>query len=106
MNWEAAKMLRTGMSEETRSRWSPSTPRACSASTDRVGSLEAGKDADFVIWSGNPLSTLHARRADLDRRPPLLRPRGGPQLREQVERERSQLIQFILAALSMENRME
>ncbi|MEE8141613.1 MAG: amidohydrolase family protein, partial [Planctomycetota bacterium] len=24
---------------------------------DRVGSLEEGKDADFVIWSGDPLST-------------------------------------------------
>jgi imidazolonepropionase-like amidohydrolase len=25
---------------------------------DRIGSLEPGKDADFVIWSGSPLSTL------------------------------------------------
>ena len=24
---------------------------------DRVGSLEAGKDGDFVVWSGDPLST-------------------------------------------------
>ena len=25
---------------------------------DRVGSLEPGKDADFAVWSGDPLSTL------------------------------------------------
>ena len=24
---------------------------------DRVGSLEVGKDGDFVVWSGDPLST-------------------------------------------------
>src|SRR6185369_6868748 len=50
----------------------------------RVGSLEAGKDADFVIWSGDPLSTATValetwidgkkyfdRAQDLARRPAL-----------------------------------
>ena len=27
---------------------------------DRVGSLEAGKDADVVIWTGDPLTVLGA----------------------------------------------
>ncbi|MEL6395331.1 MAG: amidohydrolase family protein [Planctomycetota bacterium] len=30
---------------------------------DRIGSLERGKDADFVIWSGPPMSTLSATEA-------------------------------------------
>ena len=34
----------------------------------RVGSLETGKDADFIVLSGDPLSVLHARFADIHRR--------------------------------------
>jgi imidazolonepropionase-like amidohydrolase len=34
---------------------------------DRIGSLEAGKDADLVIWSGDPLDVMsRAERAFLD----------------------------------------
>ena len=33
----------------------------------RTGSLENGKDADFVIWSGNPALKLRACPTDLDR---------------------------------------
>jgi adenine deaminase len=56
---------------------------------DRTGSLEAGKDADFVVWSGDPLSSSSValetwiegkkyfdRAADLARRPALERERA------------------------------
>jgi imidazolonepropionase-like amidohydrolase len=36
---------------------------------DRIGSLEPGKDADLVIWSGDPLDvTSRAERAYTDGR--------------------------------------
>ena len=41
---------------------------AAAASTSTSARSKPGKDADFVIWSGPPLSTLHPLRADLDRR--------------------------------------
>jgi imidazolonepropionase-like amidohydrolase len=100
MNWEAAKMLRTGLTEEQALALVTSNTARVLGIHDRVGSLEAGKDADFVIWSGNPLSTetrveqtwIDGRRYyDLEE---------DRLLREQVERERSQLIQQILSQRS------
>jgi N-acetylglucosamine-6-phosphate deacetylase len=63
----------------------------------RVGSLEPGKDADVVVWSGDPLSPLSRCEQtwvdgrlyfdiELDR-----------QMRERDERLRAQLIQKILS---------
>ena len=37
------------------------TPAKVAGIADRVGSLEAGKDADFAIWCGNPLRDIQAR---------------------------------------------
>ena len=34
------------------------TPAKITGIADRVGSLEAGKDADVVIYQGNPLTDL------------------------------------------------
>jgi imidazolonepropionase-like amidohydrolase len=58
MNWEAAKMLRTGMGEEAALSLVTNATAALLNIGHRVGSIEVGKDADFVIWSGHPLSIL------------------------------------------------
>jgi imidazolonepropionase-like amidohydrolase len=96
MNWEAAKMLRTGMSETDALALVTINAARAMGTHHRVGSLEPGKDADFVIWSGHPLSTatraeqtwIDGRRyfdLDEDRR-----------LRQEVEQERARLIQLVL----------
>jgi imidazolonepropionase-like amidohydrolase len=98
MNWEAAKMLRTGISPiDALALVTISTARILGIA-DRVGSLEAGKDADFVIWSGDPLSTAtRAEQTWIDGRR-YFDIEEDSRMREQVERERSQLIQQILSA--------
>jgi len=41
------------------------TPAKIFGVADRIGSLEAGKDADIVVWSGDPLEPLSAPTAIL-----------------------------------------
>ena len=82
LNLEAAKAVRYGgLSETDALAMVTINPARQLGVADRVGSLEAGKDADFVIWSGDPLSTYSVceqtwvdgrkyfdRVADLERR--------------------------------------
>jgi imidazolonepropionase-like amidohydrolase len=90
-------MLRTGYTEEEALALVTSNTARVLGIADRVGSLETGKDADFVIWSGNPLSTeTRAEQTWIDGRR-YFDLEEDRQLREQVERERSQLIQLILS---------
>ena len=56
MNWEAGKLLRTGLTEEQALSTVTNQAAMAMAIDDRVGSLEEGKDGDFVVWNGNPLS--------------------------------------------------
>jgi imidazolonepropionase-like amidohydrolase len=92
MNWEAAKMLRTGVTEEEALALVTSSTAQVLGVGDRVGSLETGKDGDFVIWSHHPLSArtvaqqtwIEGRKyydIDEDRR-----------LRAEVDAERTRLI--------------
>ena len=63
----------------------------------RVGSLETDKDADFVIWSGNPLSQFtQAEQTWVDGRRYFSLEEDAA-MRRQIDRERTQLIQAILS---------
>ena len=58
MNLEAAKAVKYGGLDEAEAlNFVTINPARQLKIDDRVGSLEIGKDADFVIWSGHPLST-------------------------------------------------
>jgi imidazolonepropionase-like amidohydrolase len=59
LNIEAAKAVKYGgMSEEEALRFVTLNPAKQLRIDQHVGSLEPGKDADFVIWTHSPLSTF------------------------------------------------
>ena len=58
LNLEAAKAVKYGgVPEDEAFKFVTLNPAIQLRLDDRVGSLEPGKDADFAIWSTNPLST-------------------------------------------------
>ena len=57
MNYEAAKAIKYGgLTEQEAIKLVTINPARQLGIDKRVGSLEPGKDADFVIWNGHPLS--------------------------------------------------
>lgn len=96
MNWEAAKMVRAGMSPEDAMSLITSTTAKLLGIDHRVGSLEPGKDGDFVIWSGDPLSTrTRAEQTWIEGRK-YFDMEEDRELQLAVERERELLIQRIM----------
>ncbi|MFU8811951.1 MAG: amidohydrolase family protein [Balneolaceae bacterium] len=96
MNWEAAKMVHVGVDPVDALAMVTINTAAVLGIDDKVGSLEQGKDADFVIWSGDPLSTFtKAEQTWVDGRKYFDLTEHG-NLREEVEREREMIIQWIL----------
>ena len=55
---QAALSVRDGLDRETALRALTINPARIAGIDDRLGSIEIGKDADLVIWSGDPLDVL------------------------------------------------
>jgi len=97
LNTEAAKAVKYGgLSEEEALQFVTLNPAKQLGIDDRVGSLEVGKDADFVLWNGHPLSTYTVceqtwidGRKYFDREEDL-------QMRQQIRQERAHLIQKVI----------
>ncbi|MES1160960.1 MAG: amidohydrolase family protein, partial [Bacteroidota bacterium] len=98
LNQEAAKSVKYGgMPEEDAWKMVTLNPAKALHVADRVGSIKAGKDADLVLWTDNPLS-IYAKAQetivdgiiyyDLDH---------DAVLRKRISEERNRLVQKMLA---------
>ncbi len=107
LNLEAAKAMKYGgMGEEEALACVTSNAARQLDLSHRVGSLEAGKDADFVIWSGHPLSTYSIveqtwvdGELEFDRLEDI-------EARETIEQKRNELIAQIRGAAAPEKTEE
>ncbi len=98
MNTEASKAVRYGGVEPAEAlKFVTLNPAIQMQADDRVGSLEAGKDADFVIWSGDPLSSLSRCEATFIDGIEYFSLERDAMLRERDAAERRRLIQKILS---------
>jgi N-acetylglucosamine-6-phosphate deacetylase len=102
MNTEAAKAVKYGgVSEEEALKFVTLNPAKQLKIDHRVGSLEPGKDADFVIWNGHPLSTYTICEQTWIEGMKYFDRSEDLKMREEVQRQRSKLIQKYLAFKSL-----
>ena len=92
MHWEAGKVLRHGIEEVEALNLITLYPARILQIDHLTGTLETGKDADFVIWNGHPLSaftiadeTWVEGRKYFDRQ-------KDKELQEQIRKERADII--------------
>ncbi len=97
LNQEAAKSVKySGMSEEDALKMVTLNPAKMLHIDKSVGSLKAGKDADLVVWSDNPLSIYaKAEKTVVDGIVYFDREKDK-ELRKQVTAERNRIIQKML----------
>ncbi|RMD97469.1 MAG: amidohydrolase, partial [Calditrichaeota bacterium] len=97
LNTEAAKAMKYGgVPEEDAIKFATLNPAKQLHVENRVGSLEPGKDADFVIWNGPPMSTYsRCEQTWIDGRK-YFDIQEDQKMRQEVARERARLVQKIL----------
>ncbi|MBO6512541.1 MAG: amidohydrolase family protein [Phycisphaerales bacterium] len=102
MHVEAAKALKYArasgieMSQQDALAFVTTNPAIQLDIIDRVGTLEAGKDADLVIWSGSPLSSLSRCEATYVDGRRYFSLEDDQKLRVANDTERTRLIQLVL----------
>ncbi len=98
MNTEAAKAVKYGgVPREEALKFVTLNPAKQLMIDDRTGSLEMGKDADFVIWSGDPLSTFSRCEATYIDGREYFSLKKDAEIRARITKERQRLIQKALA---------
>jgi N-acetylglucosamine-6-phosphate deacetylase len=97
MNVEAAKAVKYGgLRPEEALKFVTINPAIQLDVASRVGSLEEGKDADFAIWSGDPLSSLSRCEATFVDGRELFSLEKDAEHRKRIASERQRLIQKVM----------
>ena len=99
MNLEAAKAVKYGgVSEEEALKFVTLNPAIQLGIDQWVGSLEIGKEADFVIWSGHPLSTMSRCEQTWIDGARYFSIEEDQKLRDRDKKWRNEIIQYILSS--------
>ena len=98
LNLEAAKAVKYGgVSPEVAFKFVTINAARQLHIDDRVGSLEPGKDADFVLWSGDPLSTYTMCEETWVEGKRLFSRKYDMELRKRDRARKEELVQRVLA---------
>jgi imidazolonepropionase-like amidohydrolase len=94
MNLEAAKAVKYGNTFEAEAlKFVTLNPAIQLGIADRVGSLESGKDGDFVLWSGHPLDTTSVCLETWIEGKPYFKRSAAKEHAQALEQERLELVE-------------
>jgi len=97
LNQEAGKTIKYGgISEEEAWKMVTLNPAKLLHLDDRVGSVKVGKDADVVLWSGNPLSVYSKAEKTIIEGATYFDIKRDAMMRSQIQEEKSELINMMM----------